>query len=271
MYSKYSIGKMAKLLGISSEAIRYYENKGIILPLRDENSGYRYYNTWDLHMLLHARYYQSYGFSLDEVSDLFHTMELEEISSQMSNKEKDIEDEIARQINMLKRIRHAKQMLVDASNSIGKYNIATRPGIYRINTQKNYVINNGKNDQRLIEEWSKKEPFVFSTAVFHENDIRNHRDIFDFGLGIDEEYAKFLNVEANEFVEYYPPCTCIHTCIPSRSSQYLSLDRFKEAFEYLASQGFKLDGDIVTQVVCMSKPEDEYYNWHIVWIPIKTN
>lgn len=72
MYSKYSIGKMAKLLDISSEAIRYYENKGIILPLRDENSGYRYYNTWDLHMLLYARYCQSYGFSLDEVADLFH-------------------------------------------------------------------------------------------------------------------------------------------------------------------------------------------------------
>ena len=69
MYQKYSIGTMARLLGISAEAIRYYESRNIIQPVRDPETGYRYYNTWDFHMLLRARHYQNYGFSLEEVAD----------------------------------------------------------------------------------------------------------------------------------------------------------------------------------------------------------
>lgn len=30
-----------------------------------------------------------------------------------------------------------------------------------------------------------------------------------------------------------------------------------------------LAGDIITQIVAMSKPEDEYFNWHNIWIPIE--
>ena len=47
MYQKYSIGTMAKLMGISAEAIRYYESRNIISPVRDPETGYRYYNTWE--------------------------------------------------------------------------------------------------------------------------------------------------------------------------------------------------------------------------------
>lgn len=31
----------------------------------------------------------------------------------------------------------------------------------------------------------------------------------------------------------------------------------------------ELDGDIFTQIVSMWKPEEEYFNWHNIWIPIK--
>ncbi len=52
MYQKYSIGTMAHLMGISAEALRYYESKNIVSPIRDPETGYRYFNTWDFHMLL---------------------------------------------------------------------------------------------------------------------------------------------------------------------------------------------------------------------------
>ena len=63
MYQKYSIGTMAHLMGISAEALRYYESKNIVSPIRDPETGYRYFNTWDFHMLLRARHYQNYGLS----------------------------------------------------------------------------------------------------------------------------------------------------------------------------------------------------------------
>ena len=79
-------------------------------------------------------------------------------------------------------------------------------------------------------------------------------------MGLREEY---------ELVQYYPPCSCVHTCVPSRSGKYLSLESLQEGFRYLKQNGLSLAGDIVTQVACMTKPEEEYFNWHIVWFPIE--
>ena len=49
----------------------------------------------------------------------------------------------------------------------------------------------------------------------------------------------------------------------------ISLVEEKEGFRYLKQNGLSLAGDIVTQVACMTKPEEEYFNWHIVWFPIE--
>lgn len=269
MYQKYSIGTMAKLMGISSEAIRYYESRNIISPVRDPETGYRYYNTWDFHMLLRARHYQNYGFSLEEIAELFRSHELAEIRGKMVDQEEMIQQEIIRQMNLLKRIRQSQQVLQDAKENVGKFRIEERPGIYRMNTQKNYTLFKKKEQLDLISEWTEKEPFVFSCAVFYQKNIEKGESEFDFGMGLQEEYAQFFNVKESELVQYYPPCLCVHTCVPSRSGKYLSLESLKEGFRYLEQNGLSLAGDIVTQVACMTKPEEEYFNWHIVWFPIK--
>ena len=68
MYNTYTIGELAKILGITAETIRYYERKGIIAPIHDQETGYRYYTTWDLHMLIRARCYLGFGLLLDNFS-----------------------------------------------------------------------------------------------------------------------------------------------------------------------------------------------------------
>ena len=240
MYQKYSIGTMAHLMGISAEALRYYESKNIVSPIRDPETGYRYFNTWDFHMLLRARHYQNYGFSLEEIGELFRSGELSQVREKMEDQEVVIEKEIIRQTNLLKRIRQSQSMLKDAMDSVGKFRIEERPGIYRMNTQKKYTLFKEKEQLDLISEWSEKEPFVFSCAVFYEKDIRDGNS----------------------------PCLCVHTCVPSRSSKYLSLDNLADGLEFLRQNGLTLCGDVVTQVVCMTKPEEEYFNWHLVWFPI---
>ena len=268
MYQKYSIGTMAHLMGISAEALRYYESKNIVSPIRDPETGYRYFNTWDFHMLLRARHYQNYGFSLEEIGELFRSGELSQVREKMEDQEAVIEKEIIRQTNLLKRIRQSQSMLKDAMDSVGKFRIEERPGIYRMNTQKKYTLFKEKEQLDLISEWSEKEPFVFSCAVFYEKDIRDGNSDFDFGLGLCEEYAPFLNVKESDRVQYYPPCLCVHTCVPSRSSKYLSLDNLADGLGFLRQNGLTLCGDVVTQVVCMTKPGEEYFNWHLVWFPI---
>lgn len=268
MYQKYSIGKMASLLGISAEAIRYYESKEIIQPIRDPDTGYRYYSTWDFHMLLRARYYQKCGFSLEEVAELFRSGDLDPIGERLREREEETQRELVYQMNLLKRLRQSREALRYARDNVGKFELAQRPGIFRMNTQKNYTLFRDRQQQDLISAWVEKEPFVYSCAVFYEKDLKAGESHFEFGMGLDEEYAPFLQVREGGGVQYYPPCLCVRTCVPSRSGSYLTPERLEEGFEYLHRNGLSLTGDVVTQVVCMTKPEKEYFNWHIVWYPV---
>ncbi|MFQ7841903.1 MAG: hypothetical protein ACLRHD_10760, partial [Thomasclavelia spiroformis] len=68
---------------------------------------------------------------------------------------------------------------------------------------------------------------------------------------------------------YYPPCQCLYMCISSRSSQFLTYQVLNPAFEYMKKHNLKLAGDIITQIVSMCKPDQEYFNWHNIWIPVE--
>ncbi|HIZ79845.1 MAG TPA: MerR family transcriptional regulator [Candidatus Lachnoclostridium stercorigallinarum] len=75
MYKTYTIGEMARMLGVTAETIRYYERKNIIRPIHNEESGYRYYTTWDLHMIIRARCYLGFGFTIEQTADILESSE----------------------------------------------------------------------------------------------------------------------------------------------------------------------------------------------------
>jgi len=58
---------MAKLAGVTPEAVRYYESRGLLAAERDA-SGYRRYSTEALEQLRLIKAAQLFGFSLDEIS-----------------------------------------------------------------------------------------------------------------------------------------------------------------------------------------------------------
>jgi len=65
-----NISDVAKKTGLTSKAIRFYEEKGVVTPpLRSEN-GYRSYNAHHLEELNLLRQARQVGFTLDECREL---------------------------------------------------------------------------------------------------------------------------------------------------------------------------------------------------------
>ena len=74
---KYKIGTVARLLGVSPQTLRLYEQNGILTSERGEGeNGYRYYSRLDITALMRARAYHQHGFSLREREGLFHAGDL---------------------------------------------------------------------------------------------------------------------------------------------------------------------------------------------------
>lgn len=70
MAGKITIGKVAKMTGLSLKANRYYEDKGLLPPRPRTNGGYRQYEEADVNRLLFIRRAKELGISLRQITDL---------------------------------------------------------------------------------------------------------------------------------------------------------------------------------------------------------
>lgn len=58
----YSIGETARLFGISTQTLRFYDRKGILSPVyTDPETGYRYYSYMQFHIIDRIKYLQGFG------------------------------------------------------------------------------------------------------------------------------------------------------------------------------------------------------------------
>ncbi|MBV1896527.1 MAG: Cu(I)-responsive transcriptional regulator [Rhodobacteraceae bacterium] len=64
-----NIGDVSRLSGLPTKTIRYYEDIGLIEPLRSDN-GYRSFRKTDLHKLAFLGRARSLGFSIDDCRNL---------------------------------------------------------------------------------------------------------------------------------------------------------------------------------------------------------
>jgi DNA-binding transcriptional MerR regulator len=64
------IGKVAKAVGVSVHAIRYYERLGLLPPAHRTESGYRVYPADAVERLRFVQQAQALGFSLEEIKEI---------------------------------------------------------------------------------------------------------------------------------------------------------------------------------------------------------
>ncbi|MDR0434331.1 MAG: MerR family transcriptional regulator [Gracilibacteraceae bacterium] len=64
---EYTVNKLAKLAGVSTRTLRYYDQCGLLAPCRVSSGGYRIYGRAEVDRLQQILFYRELGFGLDEI------------------------------------------------------------------------------------------------------------------------------------------------------------------------------------------------------------
>lgn len=67
---EYTVQKLAKLAGVSTRALRYYDGLGILKPARINSSGYRIYGAKEVDRLQQILFYRELGVPLDTIKSI---------------------------------------------------------------------------------------------------------------------------------------------------------------------------------------------------------
>ncbi|APB30713.1 MerR family transcriptional regulator [Vagococcus teuberi] len=66
----YSITELAKLSGVTTRTLRYYDSIDLLKPTHIKENGYRYYSEKELDRLQQILFYKQFNFSLDEIKSI---------------------------------------------------------------------------------------------------------------------------------------------------------------------------------------------------------
>lgn len=92
-----SIGEFSNICKVSTKALRYYAEIGLILPIEvNPENGYRYYSVEQLETMLFINRLKSYNFSLEEIKTILKSEELldEKLYWALTKKKKEIEKQV---------------------------------------------------------------------------------------------------------------------------------------------------------------------------------
>lgn len=82
----FTINKLAKLSGVSTRTLRFYDEIGLLKPAFYGNNQYRYYEQEQLLTLQQILFYRELGFSLDEIKKVVNSDEFDKIHALEAHK-----------------------------------------------------------------------------------------------------------------------------------------------------------------------------------------
>jgi len=214
MANLYRIGEVSKVCEISIKTLRFYEEEGLIKPVKvDIYTGYRYYNDEDIEKIYKIKLLKNLGFSLKEIRDFDQ--------KSLSQKIKEIEEELLKLkdnqklISYLQKQKGEKIMkpFIKDEKVIGKWNY-----VCTAKTKENYL--EGKTEVEktpfcpnlyflpegkgywVFERWTKGEIYHYSGTIFTYELTKDDTLILNIKYeNGSEEFAVYTKENSKEYTE----------------------------------------------------------------------
>ncbi|MCR0205043.1 MerR family transcriptional regulator [[Clostridium] innocuum] len=105
----YKISQIARLLGLSSDTIRFYEKKGLVHPATNPDNQYREYNLNNILELLDIIYYRHLDISLNDIQSICTSGSIETMHELLLKKKQETEERIRYEQQLLKKLTHISE------------------------------------------------------------------------------------------------------------------------------------------------------------------
>ena len=113
---QYRVNELAKLSGVSTRTLRFYDQIGLLQPGRAQNNGYRLYGPEQVDKLQQILFYRELGLALDEIKSILNSPgfdpenALEGHLLALQNKRAQIDDLIQNVKNTIKSMKEGMEM-----------------------------------------------------------------------------------------------------------------------------------------------------------------
>ena len=182
---KYKIGDVARLLGSTTQTLRFYEQAGVIKPEKSEN-GTRYYTESDIIRLMAFKRFQLIDFSVQDVAEHFMHGSLDTLLPRMEETIARLKQESAELLRRAQSIEQFEQMLRIAKEGVGGMKSMMRPDLYMHACTLAELDRLTDGQRETFERFMNAMPEAHICFLYHPG----QRKPLDFRFAITQRHAR---------------------------------------------------------------------------------
>lgn len=262
---RYSIGEAAKILGISSELLRYYERKGIITPQRHAN-GYRCYDLDTIKKLTGVRRWRAMGFPLEDTEQLLTSASRNDALSLYHKRLDQMTQELHWKQEIQSALLELMQEIETAADSVGIVSIREMPDMLRIVSQNNQELK--VCDHHRYRKWLDCMPVVRISPGFLLDDIQKGNDMHQFGYVIALEKALQLGLDKTENAQIIKAGPHASTVIFSENADHIKAKQLRFILPILQENGLAPSGDAWGITIGSFAEGSSHRKYHRMFLPV---
>lgn len=259
----YRTSEVLKNLGLSREALRYYEEIGLIQPKRSEFSQYREFDFYDVSRLLAIDFYKKRGFSASGIKEMLLQKEpleyIENIEQQASN----LETTIVEMKKMLARLYETKSFYQKAIEQKGIFTIRKFP-LYQVCQTMDNVLALEEYKDKVIQFLNLESEDILSNMVriiaFDENGYTGSRICI----------VKKVENETKEEGVFLENGKCAHIILEAdNDDDSIMEEMFLKSYKWAEEQKISFCGVVYIFIRFVALDKQTERNFYEIWIPIK--
>ncbi len=264
---KYKIGEVARILGISTDLLRYYEKKGVVTPEKNSNNDYRYYDSWDINFLVDCLWFKNFGFSIEQIADMVKIPSTHELGELFLDKEDELRRTIKRCELLLLRSERYRRDLQKTVELLYRCRVEDSPEFVRFMNRKGQEYFSTPQTERLARQWLAAMPF--NRRCF-EISAQSGEDACRWGFSLDMDYVRELEFEISEPITAVPSRRSIHTVFKSAGGRDgFAPSLLDYALDYACEMGAQLTAPIHGVLLASVMEEGKLTGYFEAWIPIE--
>lgn len=273
---KYKISDLARLLNVSTNTVRRYEEQGYIQADRDENSGYRYYNDDSIFGIIRAKLLRKYGFKHEDLQE----MKQYDIYQRIAAYEKrmsDMDEQIAYMTYLRHRIKDDCVLMKKAAELDTLYEKECVEQIYVLYKEGAKLLLEPERLQK-IHEFLYDSPEIQQIYIIPKAELDKGSFLICSGWAVKAVHMEKYNMTENEYTRRYPKQRSVMgiSKIPASleklweySGEDLKSFMLGKYLKYIEENNMRIAGDVIGIVITKAMENGKDMIYLLMSIPVE--
>lgn len=267
---KYSVGEVAKLLGITPNALRFYDKQGMIKTQKEEN-GRRFYTQVDMTRLLSFKKYSSMGVPLKTIGKQFTAGgdRRQIVQERIMQCQQEAREKAAFYQNLADSISDHIDLMTRMEAHHGELRIETSPECLILFDQENQLMTLNQTIRKQMKAWISAMPATKLACVYLGDNLFSGQSTLAYSILSDMAQKAGLDRHGPHVIAV-PAKPSLHVMLSHYDAFTNPEAAFSTVFQYMQEKNLKLDGIPWAQVIVVeSDLNDTYHVFLDVWVPFK--